>query len=92
MLQIPTASRAHIEKGLTAFGHLIDNKTFLLCFIHTLEEQKGFSLKDMSNVASLIMVVLQGKMEYATEVLKVLLADLIERHVEKDRARLLMRR
>ena len=38
------------------------------------------------------MVVLQGKMEYATEVLKVLLADLIEKHVEKDRARLLMRR
>lgn len=74
------------------FGQLIDNKTFLLCLISTLEEQRTFNLRDVSAVASLLMVVLQSKMDYATDIMKVLLERLIEKHLEKDRARLLMRR
>jgi len=45
------------------------------------------------NVASLIMVSLQGKMEYCTDILKTLLADLIEKSMEsKNHPKLLLRR
>ena len=91
-MQFAGASKAHIEKGLVQFEQLVSNKQFLLTFIRTLEAQKTFTQKDKSNVASLLMVALQGKMDYSTTILKILLADLIEKHVEKDRARLLMRR
>ncbi|XP_071960877.1 plexin-A4-like [Antedon mediterranea] len=81
-----------VDMGLQQFGSLINNKTFLLLFIRTLESQSSFTIKDKSNVASLLIVVLQSKMDYATDILKVLLADLIEKGVDQDRARLLMRR
>uniref|UniRef100_A0A8C7DPH5 Plexin A3 n=1 Tax=Oncorhynchus kisutch TaxID=8019 RepID=A0A8C7DPH5_ONCKI len=61
---------------------LLHNKMFLLTFIHTLEAQRSFSMRDRGNVASLLMAALQGRMEYATMVLKQLLADLIEKNLE----------
>uniref|UniRef100_A0AAQ4R6W2 Plexin A4 n=1 Tax=Gasterosteus aculeatus aculeatus TaxID=481459 RepID=A0AAQ4R6W2_GASAC len=82
-----------VEKGLKLFGQLINNKVFLLCFIRTLEAQRGFSMRDRGNVASLIMTVLQSKLEYATDVLKHLLSDLIDRNLEsKNHPKLLLRR
>uniref|UniRef100_A0A669C6S4 Plexin A4 n=1 Tax=Oreochromis niloticus TaxID=8128 RepID=A0A669C6S4_ORENI len=82
-----------VEKGLKLFGQLINNKIFLLCFIRTLEAQRGFSMRDRGNVASLIMTVLQSKLEYATDVLKHLLSDLIDRNLEsKNHPKLLLRR
>lgn len=81
------------EKGLKLFGQLINNKVYLLCFIRTLEAQRGFSMRDRGNVASLIMTVLQSKLEYATDVLKHLLSDLIDRNLEsKNHPKLLLRR
>ena len=68
------------EKGLRMFGQLIMNKTFLVLFIRTLETNRYFSMRDRVNVASLIMVTLQSRMEYCTDVLKTLLGDLIERY------------
>ena len=62
------------------FGQLIMNKTFLVLFIRTLETNRYFSMRDRVNVASLIMVTLQSRMEYCTDVLKTLLGDLIERY------------
>lgn len=91
-MQLAGVSQTNIEKGLVQFELLVNNKQFLLTFIRTLEEQKSFTQKDKSNVASLMMVALQGKMDYCTTILKVLLADLIEKHVQKGRERLLMRR
>lgn len=45
------------------------------------------------NVASLIMVSLQAKMEYCTDILKTLLAELIEKSMEsKNHPKLLLRR
>ena len=45
------------------------------------------------NVASLIMVTLQSKMEYCTDILKTLLAELIEKCMEgKSHPKLLLRR
>jgi plexin A len=81
------------EKGLRCFGQLIMNKTFLLLFIRTLESNRYFSMRDKVNVASLIMVTLQSKMEYCTDILKTLLAELIEKCMEgKSHPKLLLRR
>lgn len=50
-------------------------------------------MRDRVQVASLIMVTLQGKMEYCTDILKTLLADLIEKCIDgKSHPKLLLRR
>ncbi|GLD48436.1 plexin-A4, partial [Lates japonicus] len=91
-LEVPGYRQEQVEKGLKLFGQLINNKVFLLCFIRTLEAQRGFSMRDRGNVASLIMTVLQSKLEYATDVLKHLLSDLIDRNLEsKNHPKLLLR-
>ncbi|KAK7895344.1 hypothetical protein WMY93_020669 [Mugilogobius chulae] len=90
---VPGYRQEQVEKGLKLFGQLINNKVYLLCFIRTLEAQRGFSMRDRGNVASLIMTVLQSKLEYATDVLKHLLSDLIDRNLEsKNHPKLLLRR
>lgn len=114
-----------MEKALRLFSQLLNNKIFLLTFIHTLEAQRSFSMRDRGNVASLLMAALQvsmatcwlgwissagscrlyqtsltgllvspqGRMEYATVVLKQLLADLIEKNLEnRNHPKLLLRR
>lgn len=92
-LQVPGYRQEQVEKGLKLFGQLINNNVFLLSFIRTLESQRGFSMRDRGNVASLIMTVLQSKLEYATDVLKHLLSDLIDKNLEsKNHPKLLLRR
>uniref|UniRef100_A0A4W5Q156 Plexin cytoplasmic RasGAP domain-containing protein n=1 Tax=Hucho hucho TaxID=62062 RepID=A0A4W5Q156_9TELE len=92
-LEVPGYRQEQVEKGLKLFGQLINNKVFLLSFIRTLESQRGFSMRDRGNVASLIMTMLQSKLEYATDVLKHLLSDLIDRNLEsKNHPKLLLRR
>jgi plexin A len=92
-MAVDPMKRIYLEKGLRSFGQLIMNKTFLLLFIRTLESNRYFSMRDRVNVASLIMVTLQGKMEYCTDILKTLLAELIEKCVEgKSHPKLLLRR
>lgn len=92
-MQLDPVKRLYVEKGLRCFGQLIMNKTFLLLFIRTLESNRYFSMRDRVNVASLIMVTLQGKMEYCTDILKTLLAELIEKCMEgKSHPKLLLRR
>ncbi|MGH0166375.1 UNVERIFIED_CONTAM: hypothetical protein FKN15_066985 [Acipenser sinensis] len=86
-------SPANVEKALRLFSQLLHNKVFLLTFVHTLEAQRSFSMRDRGNVASLLMGALQGRMEYATMVLKQLLADLIEKNLEnRNHPKLLLRR
>ena len=48
---------------------------FIFCYIT--ETNRYFSMRDRVNVASLIMVTLQSRMEYCTDILKTLLSDLI---------------
>ena len=55
------------EQGLQQFNQLLNSKQFLIIFIRTLESQKNFSIRDRAIVASLLMIVLMDKMEYATE-------------------------
>uniref|UniRef100_A0A7N4NKZ4 Plexin-A3 n=1 Tax=Sarcophilus harrisii TaxID=9305 RepID=A0A7N4NKZ4_SARHA len=83
----------NMEKALHLFGQLLHSRAFVLTFIHTLEAQRSFSMRDRGNVASLTMVALQGRMDYATGLLKQLLADLIEKNLEsKNHPKLLLRR
>uniref|UniRef100_A0A8C7ZHD7 Plexin A2 n=1 Tax=Oryzias sinensis TaxID=183150 RepID=A0A8C7ZHD7_9TELE len=84
---------ANVEKALKQFAQLVNNKVFLLTFIRTLELQRSFSMRDRGYVASLIMTALQSRLEYATDILKHLLSDLIERNLEsKNHPKLLLRR
>ncbi|XP_039605138.1 plexin-A2 isoform X2 [Polypterus senegalus] len=92
-LEVPGNGQQNVEKALKMFAQLINNKVFLLTFIRTLELQRSFSMRDRGNVASLIMTALQGKLEYATDVLKHLLSDLIDKNLEsKNHPKLLLRR
>uniref|UniRef100_A0A673CER7 Plexin-A2 n=1 Tax=Sphaeramia orbicularis TaxID=375764 RepID=A0A673CER7_9TELE len=90
-LEVSGNGQQNVEKALKVFGQLINNKVFLLTFIRTLEMQRSFSMRDRGNVASLIMTALQGRLEYATDVLKHLLSDLIDRNLEsKNHPKLLL--
>uniref|UniRef100_A0A663F617 Plexin A2 n=1 Tax=Aquila chrysaetos chrysaetos TaxID=223781 RepID=A0A663F617_AQUCH len=90
-LEVQGNGQQSVEKALKLFAQLINNKVFLLTFIRTLELQRSFSMRDRGNVASLIMTGLQGKLEYATDVLKQLLSDLIEKNLEnKNHPKLLL--
>ncbi|XP_006159375.1 LOW QUALITY PROTEIN: plexin-A2 [Tupaia chinensis] len=96
-LEVQGNGQQHVEKALKLFAQLINNKVFLLSFIRsfirTLELQRSFSMRDRGNVASLIMTGLQGRLEYATDVLKQLLSDLIDKNLEnKNHPKLLLRR
>lgn len=66
------------------FERLILTKPFLIAFVNTLEMQPSFNIRDKVNVASLIMVVLIERLEYATDVMKTLLFQLVERSVAEE--------
>ncbi|XP_064537604.1 plexin-B [Drosophila montana] len=81
------------DTAMMQFEQLISNKYFLLTFIETLEAQRSsFSIRDRVNVASLLMIVLMNKMEYATEILKCLLLRLIDKSLASKHPQLMLRR
>ncbi|CAD5116777.1 DgyrCDS5626 [Dimorphilus gyrociliatus] len=83
----------HAKKpALDKFNQLLSCKQFLLILIKTLEAHKNFTVTEKAQLASLLMVVLQDKMEYATEIMKTLINDLIDKYVEKKSVKLLFRR
>ncbi len=65
--QVDLTRRDGFDRGLKLFHNLLLNKTFLLLFIRTLESHRDFSMRERVNVASLISVALQPRMEYHTE-------------------------
>ncbi|XP_076807405.1 plexin-B2-like [Clavelina lepadiformis] len=81
----------NLEQGLSQFLLLLSNHNFLSVFIHTLEEQKSFSNRDKSNVASLLTVALHNKLDYFTEIMKSLVSDLIDQNVQRN-PKLILRR
>lgn len=87
-----TMIRTTYDQAMLQFEQLINNKVFLLIFIETLEAQKSFSIRDKVNVASLLMIVLMNKMEYATDILKCLLLRLIDKSVITKHPQLMLRR
>lgn len=84
--------RTNYDTAMLQFEQLINNKHFVLTFIDILESQKSFNIRNKVNVASLLMVVLMGKMEYATDILKSLLLRLIDKSVNTKHPQLMLRR
>ncbi|XP_059150420.1 plexin-B-like isoform X2 [Physella acuta] len=80
------------DHGLQLFHQLLGKKLFMVTFIRTLEEQRAFSIRDRANVASLLMIVYLNNMEYATDILKCLLVDLVHKSVEGRHPKLMLRR
>lgn len=85
-------NRNNRNYGLVLFAELLRNSQFLVVFVKTLEEQKNFTIRDKARVASLLMIIFHDQMEYTTEILKILLNDLIDRSVEKKHPKLMLRR
>ncbi|CAF1159331.1 unnamed protein product [Rotaria sordida] len=87
-IEIPLEAnrRNNVRQGLQYLSQLLYNRHFLLLMIRTLEADKiNFRLQDRMQFASLISILLQDNIEYLTEILKILLKELIEKSLQQDR-------
>ncbi|XP_050973700.1 plexin-D1 [Labeo rohita] len=89
--QSSNSMRPNLEEGITLFSTLLNNKHFLVTFVHALEQQKDFVVRDRCNLASLLTIALHGKLEYYTSIMKDLLVDLIDASASKN-PKLMLRR
>ncbi|XP_038578173.1 plexin-D1 [Micropterus salmoides] len=89
--QATNTTRPNIEEGITLFATLLNNKHFLITFVHALEQQKDFAIRDRCSLASLLTIALHGKLEYYTSIMKDLLVDLIDASASKN-PKLMLRR
>lgn len=51
--QIPESCRPNMEEGISLFSSLLNNKHFLIVFVHALEQQKDFAVRDRSGCEAL---------------------------------------
>ncbi|KAG7324189.1 hypothetical protein KOW79_012205 [Hemibagrus wyckioides] len=72
------AVKSEMDERCQAFSSLIQDQTFLTCFVHALEEQKSFSLKDKCTVASLLTVTLHSDLPYLTQLMENLFQSLMD--------------
>lgn len=88
------ASKENVKNGVLMFSQLILNKKFLLTFIHTLEaDTHTFLLQDRVQLASYLSICLHDRLDYFTDILMTLLAELIEKLIDtKNNPKILMRR
>ncbi|XP_037540640.1 plexin-D1 [Nematolebias whitei] len=89
--QATNTTRPNVEEGITLFSTLLNNKHFLVTFVHALEQQKDFAVRDRCSLASLLTIALHGKLEYYTSIMKDLLVDLIDASASKN-PKLMLRR
>ncbi|XP_078392124.1 plexin-D1, partial [Cetorhinus maximus] len=89
--KVPENCRQNMEEGISLFSLLLNNKHFLVTFVHALEQQKDFAVRDRCNLASLLTIALHGKLEYYTSIMKDLLVDLIDASASKN-PKLMLRR
>ncbi|XP_025069463.1 plexin-B3 isoform X1 [Alligator sinensis] len=80
-----------LEQGLAQLSGLLNNRTFLLTLVHTLEAQASLSRRERLRAASLLGLGLGGRLELLTDVLAVLLGELVQRQAQRP-PRLLLRR
>uniref|UniRef100_A0A8B9JN37 Plexin C1 n=1 Tax=Astyanax mexicanus TaxID=7994 RepID=A0A8B9JN37_ASTMX len=80
-----------LDEKCQVFSALIRDQTFLTCFVHALEEQKYFSIKDKCVVASLLTVALHGDLPYLTQLMEDLLQSLMDQP-SNAQPKLLLRR
>ncbi|XP_058844836.1 plexin-D1-like isoform X2 [Acipenser ruthenus] len=83
--------KPNMEEGIALFSTLLNNKHFLVTFVHALEQQKDFAVRDRCNIASLLTIALHEKLEYYTSIMKDLLVDLIDASASKN-PKLMLRR
>ncbi|KAM6984807.1 plexin-B2a [Aplochiton taeniatus] len=91
-LDIPEARRAIVSQALNQFSNLLNSKTFLINFIKTLEGRQEFNARSRGYFASLLTVALHGKLEYYTDIMRTLLLELMDEHVQSKNPKLMLRR
>ncbi|KAK3518385.1 hypothetical protein QTP86_018492, partial [Hemibagrus guttatus] len=91
-LDIPENRRTIVDQALNQFSNLLNSKTFLINFIRTLESRQEFNARNKVYFASLLTVALHGKLEYYTDIMRTLLLELMEEHVQSKNPKLMLRR
>uniref|UniRef100_A0A673AN47 Plexin-B2-like n=1 Tax=Sphaeramia orbicularis TaxID=375764 RepID=A0A673AN47_9TELE len=91
-IQIPEPRRATVSQALNQFSNLLNSKTFLINFIRTLESRPDFNARARGYFASLLTVALHGKLEYYTDIMRTLLLELMDEHVQSKNPKLMLRR
>ncbi|XP_069580096.1 plexin-B2-like [Brachyistius frenatus] len=91
-IQIPEVRRATVSQALNQFSNLLNSKTFLINFIRTLESRPDFNARSRGYFASLLTVALHGKLEYYTDIMRTLLLELMDEHVQSKNPKLMLRR
>ncbi|XP_029016185.1 plexin-C1 isoform X2 [Betta splendens] len=85
------AVTVQLEACCQDLSRLIQDQLFLTSMVHALEEQKSFTIKDKCALASLLTVALHSNLSYLTEVMEVLLQDLMQQN-SSGQPKLLLRR
>lgn len=80
-----------LDESCQSLSRLIRDQLFLTSMVHVLEEQRSFSIKDKCVLASLLTVALHSDLCYLTEVMEVLLKDLMQKS-GNSQPKLLLRR
>lgn len=73
---------------------ILARSLILVClqFIHTLESRPDFNARARGYFASLLTVALHGKLEYYTDIMRTLLLELMDEHVQNKNPKLMLRR
>ncbi|KAM9403205.1 plexin-C1-like isoform 2-T2 [Salvelinus alpinus] len=85
------AVKVQPDENCQALSRLIRDQVFLTSFVHALEEQKNFNVKEKCAVASLLTVSLHGDLPYLTQVMEELLRALMEQP-SNSQPKLMLRR
>ncbi|XP_045555769.1 plexin-C1 isoform X5 [Salmo salar] len=85
------AVKVQPDESCQALSRLIRDQVFLTSFVHALEEQKNFNVKEKCAVASLLTVSLHGDLPYLTQVMEELLRALMDQP-SNSQPKLMLRR
>ncbi|KAM4569646.1 plexin-C1 isoform 2-T2 [Odontesthes bonariensis] len=85
------AVKDELDECSRGLSKLMQDQLFLTSMVHALEEQKSFTIKDKCALASLLTVALHSDLLYLTEVMEVLLKDLMQQN-SSAQPKLLLRR
>ncbi|XP_018558410.1 plexin-C1 isoform X1 [Lates calcarifer] len=85
------AEKVQLDECCQGLSKLIQDQLFLTSMVHALEEQKSFTIEDKCVLASLLTVALHGNLSYLTEMMEVLLKDLMQQN-SNAQPKLLLRR
>ncbi|KAK7896818.1 hypothetical protein WMY93_022143 [Mugilogobius chulae] len=91
-IPIPENRKTTVSQALNQFSNLLNSKTFLINFIRTLESRPDFNARSRGYFASLLTVALHGKLEYYTDIMRTLMLELMDEHVQNKNPKLMLRR